>query len=82
LFDQDHNFDHETVKRSLELAILSPNSSNLQTWEFYRYFYEEMRANLTRLHESAARTASEMVVFVSQIGISGSNTLRLNFDTY
>jgi nitroreductase len=43
VFDQEHNFDHDTVKRSLYLAVLSPNSSNLQTWEFYRVISEEMR---------------------------------------
>ncbi|MFT6479374.1 MAG: nitroreductase [Spirosomataceae bacterium] len=44
VFDQEHDFDHDSVKRSLELAILSPNSSNLQTWEFFRVISEEMRA--------------------------------------
>ncbi len=68
IFDQEHNFDHDAVKRSLELAVLSPNSSNLQTWEFYRVISQEMREKFTRacIGQSAARTASEMVVFVSR----------------
>jgi nitroreductase len=68
VFDQEHNFDYETVKRSLELAILSPNSSNLQTWEFYCVISEEMLAKFVPacMNQSAARTASELVVFVSR----------------
>ncbi len=68
VFDQEHDFDNDSVKRSLELAILSPNSSNLQTWEFFRVISEEMPAKFAPacMNQSAARTASEMVVFVSR----------------
>lgn len=68
VFDKEHNFDRDAVKRSLELAVLSPNSSNLQTWEFYRVTSVEMLAEFAKacINQSAARTASEMVVFVSR----------------
>ncbi len=36
LFDTEHPYDKSIVQRSLERAILSPNSSNMQLWEFYR----------------------------------------------
>lgn len=68
VFDQEHDFDHDAVKRSLELAVLSPNSSNLQTWEFYRVISSEMKDKFAPacMGQSAARTASELVVFVSR----------------
>ena len=36
IYDDKIPFDESSVDRSLERAILSPNSSNLQLWEFYR----------------------------------------------
>ena len=68
VFDQEHDFDQDAVKRSLELAVLSPNSSNLQTWEFYRVRSGEMKGEFVPacMGQSAARTASELVVFVAR----------------
>ncbi len=70
-FDTQHNFDQEAVKRSLEIAILSPNSSNLQTWEFYRVISTEKKKEMAEacMNQGAARTASELVVFVSRIDL-------------
>ncbi len=67
-FDTSHIFNHETVKEALRLALLSPNSSNLQTWEFYRVKSKDKLASLSEacLGQGAARTASELVVFVSR----------------
>lgn len=67
-FDTEHVFEHETVAEALRLAILSPNSSNLQTWEFYRVKSANKLKELSEacLNQGAARTASEMVVFVSR----------------
>lgn len=67
-FDTEHTFDHETVKRSLERAILSANSSNMQLWEFYRILTPEAKKELAEicLNQNAARTASEIVVFVAR----------------
>ncbi|MCG8474645.1 MAG: nitroreductase family protein [Cytophagales bacterium] len=68
VYDQNHAFDHSSVERALKLAILAPNSSNMQLWEFHRIKTEEKRKELARccLGQSAARTASEMVVFVTR----------------
>lgn len=68
-FDAEHVFDHGAVKRSLELAILSPNSSNLQLWEFHRIKSTEKRKEFANycLGQGAAATASELVVFVSRL---------------
>ncbi|PWJ44603.1 nitroreductase family protein [Sediminitomix flava] len=66
VYDTEFDFDHEAVQRSLELAILSPNSSNMQLWEFYRIKSERMKAAMVPicLNQSAAKTASELVVAV------------------
>lgn len=58
----------EAVKISLERAVLSPNSSNMQLWEFYRVTSTDKKDALTVacLGQSAARTAREMVVFVTR----------------
>lgn len=68
IFDETHDFDHHAVTKALELAMLAPNSSNLQTWEFYRIRSKE---KISRLHplcfyQNACRTASELVLFVSR----------------
>lgn len=68
IFDETFPFDHESVTRALNLAILAPNSSNLQTWEFYRIRSKEKIAALMPygLNQNAFRTASELVLFVSR----------------
>lgn len=67
-FDTNHDFDHSAVTKSLELTMLAPNSSNLQTWEFYRIRDKNKIKELVPLclNQNAARTASELVVFVSR----------------
>ncbi len=57
------------VKKCLELALLAPNSSNLQTWEFYWVRSPEKRAALVEacFSQNAARTAAELIVCVGRI---------------
>ncbi len=59
----------ETMQKLFELSLLAPNSSNLQPWEIIWVRTPEKKAELARicLSQSAARTASELVVFVSHI---------------
>lgn len=69
IFDQKENFNHQTVRECLELATLSPNSSNLQLWEFYRVpETSKLKAPLAELcmKQNAARTARELVVIVAR----------------
>ncbi|WP_411184356.1 nitroreductase family protein [Photobacterium rosenbergii] len=49
-YDQSAPFDHQAVTRSLELAILSPNSSNMQLWEFH---VSLAKTNVNNLHDIA-----------------------------
>ncbi|MCW8329915.1 nitroreductase family protein [Photobacterium sp. SDRW27] len=65
-YEQNIEFDHQVVGRSLELATLSPNSSNMQLWEFHRIISEDKREQLAEIcmGQNAAKTASELVAFV------------------
>lgn len=67
-FDPEIPVPKEVIQRSLERSILSPNSSNMQLWEFYWIHSEEMKKKFVPLclDQSAAKTAQEMVVFVTR----------------
>jgi nitroreductase len=58
------SFPRESVQRALEAAILAPNSSNVQTWDFHWPINPDIKARVVKacLSQSAARTASEIVV--------------------
>jgi len=60
--------DPERVKNCLELAALSPNSSNMQLWEFYHITDAEVlkKMAVACLNQTAASTAQQMVVFVTR----------------
>lgn len=60
--------DSEKVKHCLELATLSPNSSNMQLWEFYHITNPEIlkQLSIACLNQQAATTAQQMVVFVTR----------------
>jgi nitroreductase len=67
-FDPLVDVPDDVIKRSLERAILSPNSSNMQLWEFYWIKNKEEREKYTALclGQSAAKTAKQIVVFVTR----------------
>lgn len=67
-YDQEAEYDKDIVKRSLERAILSPNSSNMQLWEFVRVLSIDKRKELAHYccDQLAAKTARELVVFVAR----------------
>lgn len=69
LFDQEEPFDHDKIKQCLEAAILSPNSSNLQLYQFIRVpesspFKDQLSELCMR--QKAATTARELVVVVTR----------------
>lgn len=68
VFDKARSIDPEKVKYCLELATLAPNSSNMQLWEFYQITKPDLLAKIAHacLDQSAASTASEIVVFVTR----------------
>ena len=67
-FDPNVQVPDEVIKKSLERAILSPNSSNMQLWEFYWIKSDEELKKFVPLclGQSAAKTAKQMVVFVTR----------------
>lgn len=60
------DYNPSAVTKSLELATLAPNSSNMQLWEFYRISSAEMKTQVAEacLSQNAAKTAQEFVVIV------------------
>ena len=67
-FDPLVEVPDEVIHTSLARAILSPNSSNMQLWEFYWIKNKEEREKYTALclGQSAAKTAKQIVVFVTR----------------
>jgi nitroreductase len=76
VFETAEHFDAFAVERSLERAVLAPNSSNLQLWAFYRIKSKSIKDQLARacLGQSAAKTASELVVFVTKLDNWNANS--------
>ncbi len=66
-YDADSAFDHEAVTRALNLATLSPNSSNMQLWQFHRVISDDKREQLAKLcmGQNAAKTARELIVITT-----------------
>jgi len=67
-FDPNVEVPNEVIQKSLQRSILSPNSSNMQLWEFYWIQTPEEREKYTALclGQSAAKTAKQLVVFVTR----------------
>lgn len=65
---KDLPLDTEKVKHCVELASLSPNSSNMQLWEFYHVTDPTILKKLAVacLDQSAAATAQQILVFVTR----------------
>lgn len=59
----------EIIRKALEAALLAPNSSNMQPWEFYWVRSSDKKKQLVDacLSQAAARTASDLIVAVSRI---------------
>jgi nitroreductase len=57
----------QVVEDCLDMALLAPNSSNLQTWEFYRIKNVSLKKEVAHacFSQSAATTASELIVCVA-----------------
>ena len=56
------------IRHSLDMALLAPNSSNLQCWEFYWVRTPAKKAELVKacLSQAAASTAAELIVCVAR----------------
>jgi nitroreductase len=58
----------EVVNKALDAALLAPNSSNMQPWEFYWVKDPQKKKQLVKLcfSQLAARTAAELIVVVAR----------------
>jgi nitroreductase len=67
-FDPQIEVPEAVMQRSLERATLAPNSSNMQLWEFHWIHDRKMIEEFGPLclGQSAAKTAKELVVFVTR----------------
>lgn len=67
-FDPNVEVPDDVIKRSLERSILSPNSSNMQLWEFQWIKDPTLKDAFTALclDQNAAKTAKQLVVFVTR----------------
>jgi len=67
-FDPAVSVPDPVIERSLKRSILSPNSSNMQLWEFYWIQSPELKSMMTEycLRQGAACTAKHLVVFVTR----------------
>lgn len=72
----DEKIPEEVVKKVLDWALLAPNSSNLQCWEFYWVRSPEKKVQLVEacFGQPAARTAQELIVAVAKL--DGWKTVR------
>ena len=68
IYDPEKNIDTAIVKKCIQQASLAPNSSNMQLWEFYHITSKETIQRIAPLcfNQNAARTAQELVVFVTR----------------
>ncbi|MFI5172604.1 MAG: nitroreductase family protein [Chitinophagales bacterium] len=64
IYDHEKEFDASAVQRSLQRALLAPNSSNMQLWEFYRVADPEKIKSIAKLcmNQNSARTAKELII--------------------
>jgi nitroreductase len=67
-FDANIEVPDDVIVRSLERSILSPNSSNMQLWEFQWIKDPVLKESFTALclDQNAARTSKQLVVFVAR----------------
>lgn len=67
-FDPNVPVPEVVIERSIKRAILSPNSSNMQLWSFHWIHTPSEKEKVAELclGQSAARTAQELVVFVTR----------------
>lgn len=68
IYDSEKTIDTKIVKKCIEQAVLAPNSSNMQLWEFYHVTSKEVIEKIAPLcfNQNAARTAQQLVVIVTR----------------
>lgn len=69
----------DIVNKCLDLAILAPNSSNLQMWEFYWVRSKDNKQAMVEacMSQPAAATAAEIIVAVARTGTWRANAKKM-----
>jgi nitroreductase len=81
IFGPDPLPEH-VVRQALEQAMISPNSSNLQLWRFYRIRKPDDAVKKCFLNQAAARSCQELIVAVARPDLwKHSNDAMLEFVT-
>lgn len=64
----DEAVPEDIVNKCLDLAMLAPNSCNLQPWEFYWVKSDKVRDKVVEacMNQNAARTAQELIAVVAR----------------
>jgi nitroreductase len=67
-FYEDYQLPKHVIENALEDALLAPNSSNLQPWDFHWVRSPKMKKELARLcfNQNGARTASDLIVCIAR----------------
>ncbi len=80
-FDEAVPVPDAVIEKALQHAILAPNSSNMQCWEFYWIRSEEEKKQMAAfcLGQGAATTAKQLVVFVTRQDL-WKKRARWNYD--
>ena len=78
-YDPEKSIDPNKVQQCVELATLSPNSSNMQLWKFYHITDPETLKKLAHacLDQDSATTAKQMVVFVTRQDLHRKRAKRM-----
>ncbi len=65
---ENEDIPESVVQKCLDIALLAPTSSNLQSWEFYRIKTPSLRSTIVEacLSQPAAKTAKELIVCVAR----------------
>lgn len=68
VYDAQAEIDEQIIQKSLELATLSPNSSNMQLWEFVWVSSPDKKEAIAKacFNQSAARTAPHLIIFLTR----------------
>jgi len=66
IFDTNKPLDTEKVKDCIKQAILAPNSSNMQLWEFHHITSDAIKTKMIPFcfDQNAVKTAQQLVVIV------------------
>jgi nitroreductase len=76
---ENHAIPNDIMNSCLDLALLAPNSSNLQSWGFYWVRSPEKKNELVKacLSQPAAKTAAELIVCVGRTGTWRENSRKM-----